>query len=389
MSASMISVVKEMHFSFQKRAVPVSLVFGLFGLLFNACGEGTNQTDSGRLSQPELTTHQGDTQGTTYLIKYHGGTVVPQSKIDSVLEAVDVEFNLWRPDSRINAINAYDQSDSLYRFIDENLLWSSLWAQSLDLFEASQGAFDPTVQPLVELWGFGLSKRETVSPEDVAGIMPHVGLTFDRIDLNEVEHDRVYQFTTVRKRDAQTGLDFNGIAQGLTVDLLAELLIDHGVVQFMVEVGGEVKCMGERPDGQPWRIAIDQPQADDADGFERTMQTVLEVRNAAVCTSGNYRKFYEEDGVKRSHTISPFTGYPVQHGLLSVTIHATDASTADALATACMVWGPEDGKRFILKYREENPFERIEAYFISDDGTGWQIWETAGWAGLTFVPESA
>ena len=389
MSASMISVVKEMHFSFQKRAVPVSLVFGLFGLLFNACGEGTNQTDSGRLSQPELTTHQGDTQGTTYLIKYHGGTVVPQSKIDSVLEAVDVEFNLWRSDSRINAINAYDQSDSLYRFIDEKLLWSSLWAQSLDLFEASQGAFDPTVQPLVELWGFGLSKRETVSPEDVAGIMPHVGLTFDRIDLNEVEHDRVYQFTTVRKRDAQTGLDFNGIAQGLTVDLLAELLIDHGVVQFMVEVGGEVKCMGERPDGQPWRIAIDQPQADDADGFERTMQTVLEVRNAAVCTSGNYRKFYEEDGVKRSHTISPFTGYPVQHGLLSVTIHATDASTADALATACMVWGPEDGKRFILKYREENPFERIEAYFISDDGTGWQIWETAGWAGLTFVPESA
>ena len=385
----MISVVKEMHFSFQKRAVPVSLVFGLFGLLFNACGEGTNQTDSGRLSQPELTTHQGDTQGTTYLIKYHGGTVVPQSKIDSVLEAVDVEFNLWRSDSRINAINAYDQSDSLYRFIDEKLLWSSLWAQSLDLFEASQGAFDPTVQPLVELWGFGLSKRETVSPEDVAGIMPHVGLTFDRIDLNEVEHDRVYQFTTVRKRDAQTGLDFNGIAQGLTVDLLAELLIDHGVVQFMVEVGGEVKCMGERPDGQPWRIAIDQPQADDADGFERTMQTVLEVRNAAVCTSGNYRKFYEEDGVKRSHTISPFTGYPVQHGLLSVTIHATDASTADALATACMVWGPEDGKRFILKYREENPFERIEAYFISDDGTGWQIWETAGWAGLTFVPESA
>ena len=389
MSASMISVGDQVNFSFQKRAVHVSLVFGLFGLLFNACGEGTDQTDSGRLGLPELTTHQGDTQGTTYLIKYHGGTVVPQSKIDSVLEAVDVEFNLWRSDSRINAINAYDQSDSLYRFIDENLLWSSLWAQSLDLFEASQGAFDPTVQPLVELWGFGLSKRETVSPEDVAGIMPHVGLTFERIDLNEVEHDRVYQFTTVRKRDAQTGLDFNGIAQGLTVDLLAELLIDHDVVQFMVEVGGEVKCMGERPDGQPWRIAIDQPQADDVDGFERTMQTVLEVRNAAVCTSGNYRKFYEEDGVKRSHTISPFTGYPVQHGLLSVTIHATDASTADALATACMVWGPEDGKQFILKYREENPFERIEAYFISDDGTGWQIWETAGWAGLTFVPESA
>jgi len=385
----MTSVVNLKKQKFQKRAIKVSLVFGLCSLLMSACGDSSNQTNQGQYDIPELFTHQGETQGTTYLIKYHGGDAVHQSKVDSVLEAVDVEFNLWRPDSRINAINAFDRTDSLYRFTDKNLLWSSLWAQSLDLFEASQGAFDPTVQPLVELWGFGLSKRGTVSPEDVATIMPHVGLTFERIDLNEVEHDRVYQFTTVRKRDAKTGLDFNGIAQGLTVDLLAEMLVDRGLGHFMVEVGGEVKCMGVRPDGQPWRIAIDQPQSGDVDGFERAMQTVLEVKDAAICTSGNYRKFYEEDGVKRSHTISPFTGYPVQHGLLSVTIHATDASTADALATACMVWGPEDGKRFILKYREDNPFERIEAYFISDDGNGWQIWETAGWAELTFEPDSA
>ena len=98
--------------------------------------------------------HYGETQGTTYMVKYHGSDSIPQAAIDSVLETVDVEFNLWRPESRINAINAFDRSDSLYQFVDNSRLWSSIWAQTLDLHAASQGAFDPTVQPLVEMWGF-------------------------------------------------------------------------------------------------------------------------------------------------------------------------------------------------------------------------------------------
>lgn len=328
--------------------------------------------------------HTGDTQGTTYLVKYHGADSIPQAAIDSVLEAVDIEFNLWRPESRINAINAFDVQDSLYVFEDGSGLWSSIWAQTLDLHAASQGAFDPTVQPLVELWGFGLSKRESVTDADVAALMPHVGLSFDRIDLNEVTEDKRYRFTTVRKRDPKTHIDFNGIAQGLTVDLLAELLEARGVVDYMVEVGGEVRCGGVRPDGRPWRIAIDRPIVSE-DGLDyREMQTVVAVSNAAICTSGNYRKFYEEDGIKRSHTISPFTGYPVQHSLLSATVHAVNASTADALATACMVWGPIEGQRFIEAYRAANPFERIEAYFISDAGDGqWEVWSSEGWSSLT------
>lgn len=328
--------------------------------------------------------HTGDTQGTTYLVKYHGADSIPQAAIDSVLEAVDIEFNLWRPESRINAINAFDVQDSLYVFEDGSGLWSSIWAQTLDLHAASQGAFDPTVQPLVELWGFGLSKRDSVTDADVAALMPHVGLSFERIDLNEVTEDKRYRFTTVRKRDPMTHIDFNGIAQGLTVDLLAELLEARGVVDYMVEVGGEVRCGGVRPDGRPWRIAIDRPIVSE-DGLDyREMQTVVAVSNAAICTSGNYRKFYEEDGIKRSHTISPFTGYPVQHSMLSATVHAVNASTADALATACMVWGPEEGQRFIEAYRASNPFERIEAYFISDAGDGqWEVWSSEGWSSLT------
>jgi thiamine biosynthesis lipoprotein len=297
------------------------------------------------------------------MVKYHGVDSVPQAAIDSVLEAVDVEFNLWRPESRINAINAFDRSDSLFQFVDGTGLWSSIWAQTLDLHAASQGAFDPTVQPLVELWGFGLTKRAEVTDEDVQALMPHVGLSFERIDLNEVTEAKQYRFTTVRKRDPQTRIDFNGIAQGMTVDLLAELLQSRGASDFMVEVGGEVRCGGKRSDGDPWRIAIDRPIASQDGLDQREMQAVVGISDAAIC--------------------SPFNGYPVQHSLLSATVHAVNASTADALATACMVWGPEEGQRFIKAYREANPFERVEAYFISDGGAGeWETWQSAGWEDL-------
>ncbi len=350
-------------------------VLGLIALLFSGCGT----------PPPAVTdiVHTGETQGTTYMVKYHGADSIPQAAIDSVLEAVDVEFNLWRPASRINAINAFDRSDSLFQFVDGTGLWSSIWAQTLDLHAASQGAFDPTVQPLVELWGFGLSKRSEVTDEDVQAIMPHVGLSFERIDLNEVTEAKKYRFTTVRKRDPQTRIDFNGIAQGMTVDLLAELLQSRGVSDFMVEVGGEVRCGGKRSDDNPWRIAIDRPIESEDGLAQRELQAIVGITDAAICTSGNYRKFYKEGGVRRSHTISPFNGYPVQHGLLSATVHAVNTSTADALATACMVWGPEEGQRFIETYRAANPFERVEAYFISDVGTGeWETWQSVGWEDL-------
>jgi thiamine biosynthesis lipoprotein len=273
-------------------------------------------------------------------------------------------------------------------FVDSSQLWSVLWSRSLDLYEASQGAFDPTVHPLVELWGFGLSKKGAVNEEDVLRILPSVGLTVDRIDLEENELDRVYVNTYVRKGNPNTSIDFNGIAQGLTVDLLADALIAEGITDFMVEVGGEVKCLGLRMDGQAWRIAIDLP-VDQADGLdERQLQSIVSVKDAAICTSGNYRKFYEEDGVKRSHTISPFTGYPVQHSLLSATIHAVDAATADALATACMVWGPEEGRQFIENYRTNNEQERIEAFFIYATESGdMETWETEGWK-TTLTPDA-
>ena len=338
------------------------------------CGDSIEHSDNN-----DYRLFTGETQGTTYMIKYHGTDSVGQDVIDAVLEEVDVEFNLWRPESRINAINAYDNEEVVYEFVDSTRLWSVLWDQCLDLYEASQGAFDPTVHPLVELWGFGLKNSTSVTDSAVSAILPHVGMTTDHIDLDEQEEGRIYQNTHIRKGDRMTSLDFNAIAQGLTVDLLGEALEEQGVAHYMVEVGGEVKCKGVRRDGEPWRIAIDRPV--EAAFGERPLQVVINVVDAAVCTSGNYRKFHEVDGVRRSHTISPFTGYPVEHGLLSVTIKAADASTADALATACMVWGPELGRTFIATYRSLHPEAGIEAYFISAGEDNLHVfWETAGWS---------
>jgi thiamine biosynthesis lipoprotein len=357
-------------------------------VLLTACGsseEGHKRPNGDTGIEISEHIHSGNTQGTTYRVKYHGQVELEQAVIDSVLEVVDIEFNLWRPDSRINQINAHQGGNELLTFVDSSRLWSVIWSRSIDLFEASQGAFDPTVHPLVELWGFGLNKRGDVKDEDVQRLLPNVGLTVDRIDLEENEVDRIYESTYVRKGNPSTSIDFNGIAQGLTVDLLSDALLSNGIFNFMVEVGGEVKCQGLRSDDQPWRIAIDLP-VDQLDGLdERQLQSIVAVKNAAICTSGNYRKFYEEDGIKRSHTISPFTGYPVQHSLLSATIHAVDAATADALATACMVWGPEEGKQFIEAYRVENEFERIEALFIyATETEAMETWQTLGWdAALT------
>lgn len=335
-------------------------------------------------SAPREFQHWGETQGTTYSIKYWGGDSVPQSAFDSILHAVDVAANLWMPESVISSVNAWRRTDTVFTFVDEGRVFSVLWLWSEELHRASGGAFDPTVAPLMELWGFGLSKRSKVTAEAVDSCIAHVGWGFSRLDLNEVEEERVYVATEILKRDSLAGLDFNSIAQGLTVDLLAEQIESLQVPHFMVEVGGEVRAQGKNAHGVPWRIAIDKPQDNWEDG--RPLEAIVELDNAALCTSGNYRKFYIEDGVRRSHTLDPRTGYPVNHALLSATIKASTAVLADGLSTTCMVLGPEEGKAFLLEYRNHHPEEAIEAMFILDDSGKARHWLTPGWKGtLEFV----
>ena len=328
--------------------------------------------------------HRGNTQGTTYLVKYEAPKLQPQSELDSILNAVDEAANLWWDTSVISEVNAWDRLDTVYAFEDETFIFSSLWLMSEELHAETGGAFDPTVLPLVELWGFGLSERGQIAPEQVDSALALVGMDRGVIDVHHIERDRAIAATHVRKRYAGSKIDFNSIAQGFTVDLVMEWLQDAGIVNAMVEIGGEVRCAGVNDRGEPWHIAIDQPLFTESD--QRELEAIIAVSDLAVCTSGSYRKFYEEDGIRRSHTIDPLTGYPVQHGLLSATIRAQTAATADALATACMVLGPEAGSAFIERYQQEHPEQRLEAIFlIANEGEGWGTWMTSGW-GETLIP---
>ena len=194
-------------------------VLGLIALLFSGCGT----------PPPAVTdiVHTGETQGTTYMVKYYGADSIPQAAMIQCSKPLTSNsiYGAGVTYQRHQCLRSFGFPVSICRW--HRLVVVHL-GQTLALHAASQGAFDPTVQPLVELWGFGLSKRSEVTDEDVRAIMPHVGLSFERIDLNEVTEAKKYRFTTVRKRDPQTRMIFNGIAQGMTVDLLAELLQSRG-----------------------------------------------------------------------------------------------------------------------------------------------------------------
>lgn len=329
---------------------------------------------SSRPSQKAIQVHQGEAQGTTYNIKYLSNERVPDQVFEDLLEVVDREVNLWRPESTINQINTWDRTDSLFGFADTNQIIGPLWALSDELHELTRGAFDPTVKPLVELWGFGLSKRGEVSPADVDSVLAFTGMYPDRFDMNEDEEDNRYVATWVRKGDARAAIDFNAVAQGYTVDLLLELLRERGIFNAMVELGGEVVCRGDNDKGNPWRIAVDRPVVGTS-ALDRVLEIVVEVQDRAICTSGSYRKFYEKDGRRYSHTIDPASGWPVENGLLSATVMAPTAAYADALATAFMVLGEAQTRAFLDAY----PDLGVDVLLMSDDGAGgYRIWESTG-----------
>lgn len=286
---------------------------------------------------------EGFTQGTSYHIAYSSTDSVDyHDEIKGLFRDVDNSMSIYNHSSVISAINRNDEG------IEPDSYFITVFNRALEIYEETGGAFDITVAPLVNAWGFGLSERENVTPELVLELLRFVGS--DKVWLED---------GFVVKQYPEVMLDMNAIAKGYTVDVVAEFLDGKGVSDYMIEVGGEIRLKGRNRNNGLWRIGVDKPIEDPA-VVSRELQAVLELTDKSIATSGNYRRFYIQDGQKFAHTIDPLTGYPVRHNLLSVTVITNTCMDADAWATAFMVMGLEKSIELV----EKNP--ELEAYFIYD-----------------------
>lgn len=322
---------------------------GFVFLLAGACS-------SGKLFEIKFA---GETQGTYYAVTYFAeDSINYQPQVDSILETIDRSLSLWNKRSLLTMINDNDTSAKADQYILD------LFAESEQVSEKTDGAFDITVGPLVNAWGFGFSDRMKLDQLKIDSILPLVGFNKVKLEGNKII-----------KEDPGIKLDFNAIAQGYTVDIICQFLRSKGIENYLVDVGGELLGRGSKPGNIKWVVGIEEPSEND--DFERNLKATISISDRAIATSGNYRKFFEENGVKFSHTIDPKTGYPVKHTLLSVTVITERCSTADAYATAFMVMGLDKAKEFLSQHKE------FEAYFIFSGKTGEILtWSTPGIAGM-------
>lgn len=340
----------------------------IFILLAFSCRNKTQQENFIKI--------EGNTQGTTYHINYSEKNAITYEKqIDSLLKVIDNSLSMYIDSSILSAFNSSDTGSR----IDEHIL--KVFWKSCEIHHYSGGAFDPTVKPLIDFWGFGTDKINVMAQIDknqVDSILRFVGL--EKVKLYEKTMDTIYEYLSDKefpdgeyyllKNNPAVQLDFNAIAQGYTVDLIAGFLEKKGVENYMVEIGGELRVKGKNSRGELWKIGIDKPI--DESKLERPLQAVVTLKNKAIATSGNYRKFFVKEGVKYSHTIDTRTGFPVQQktAILSATVLTDDCMSADGYATALMALGLEKAKELIYSS------DYLEAYIIYDENGEWKSFLT-------------
>lgn len=304
--------------------------------------------------------HQGEVFGTYYNIQYEADENL-ETAITQRLQEFDGSLSMFNDTSVISRINRNEKTltDSLF---------SNMLTTSIEVSRLSNGAFDITVAPLVHLWGFGKNRKycaqdidSVTRQQEIDSILSFVGYT--RIHLIGLR---------LTKDDPRTTLDASAIAKGYGCDVIANLLRSHGCTNMLIDIGGEMVADGVNSKGKPWTIGISKP-SDDPTGMRHELQDTIHTTCIRMATSGNYRQFYYEGNQRRSHTIDPRTGYPVQHSLLSATVTASSCMRADALATACMVLGVDSALRMI------EITDDAACYLIIGDGDSLSIATSSRW----------
>ena len=282
--------------------------------------------------------------GTTFTVTYQCDSNMNRSIKDELIK-VDFSLSPFNEKSIITAINNNQDVMPDQMFMD-------VFQLAMDVSRDTNGAFDITVAPLVNAWGFGFKNGVKPSSRQVDSLRQIIG--YQKVS---VENGKI------RKQDPRMMLDCSAIAKGYGTDVVARFLRSRGVKNYMVEVGGEIVTSGLNPERLPWKVGVIKPN-DDSLNVSHEVQTVLNVTDIAMATSGNYRRFYYKDGKKFAHTIDPNTGYPVQHNILSATVLAKTCAQADAYATSFMVMGLDGAKKVLERHPE------LMAYLIYDDGNG-------------------
>jgi thiamine biosynthesis lipoprotein len=309
-------------------------LFFLASILFTACQK-----------PGKYIFNEGFDHETTYHITYESPNGRDlQYGIVKVMKKVDHSLSTFDPNSTISKVN--QNRDTI---LDECFL--TVYRKAMEISEITDGAFDITVAPLVNAWGFGFKNKENVTPELIDSLKQLVG--YNKIKLVDGK---------IVKQHPGAMLDCNALAEGYMCDLVAGYLAEQGCKNYMVEIGGEVVAKGKNPKGVYWKIGISKP--DDNNIINQELEAVVQLKDMALATSGNYHKFYIENGKKYAHEINPKTGYPALSNLLSATALADSCMVADAFATAFMVSGLEKSIEIV------NSRKDLEAYFIYADENG-------------------
>ncbi len=286
--------------------------------------------------------------GTVYNITYQSDKNL-KKEIENELKKIDISLSMFNKNSVISRINR-----------NEAVVPDRMFLEVFDLAQSvskeTNGAFDITVAPLVNVWGFGFKNGTPPTTHSIDSLRRFV-------DYRKVETARQNGAMKIKKADPRIMVDCSAIAKGYGCDVIARYFLSHDIKNFMIEIGGEIVTRGYSPKRLPWKIGVTKPN-DDTLNVKEEIQTVLNVTDKAMATSGNYRNFDYKDGKKYAHTIDPTTGYPVQHSLLSATVLTKNCATADAYATAFMVMGIDKAKKVLDKHPE------LMAYFIYSDKNG-------------------